>query len=262
MKGMVFAGCSFTHGHGLWAYGDFDKLPKDDNPYEDKINAYMRYVETQRFPRLVANHFNSWEFVRTDVSGDDENSVGLLHYIFKRKYDIVYENEPTFFDYSDISHVIFQTSYIDRCSYIYNQDNKDRERITEIPKEHQVDTLLEWGFKNIEDYFSALKEQWYAEIKYIFEILESKGIKCYMLSITDDYLDLMKNDSFIKDRFIEMNYDGKKFNTIRELMDYDTSLKIANDYDTLKTPPKDEHPSLRCHRIIANSIIKKIEENE
>lgn len=259
---MVFAGCSFTHGHGLWAYGDFDELPSDDNPLHHKITAYERFVQSIRFPRLVANHFNSWEFVRQDYSGDDENSVGLLHNIFKRKYGILYENEPKFFDYSDISHVIFQTSYIDRCSYIYNQENKQRERITEIPEKHQVNTLLDWGFENIEDYFNALRKQWYSEIRYIFEILESKGIKCYLLSITDDYLKLMENDSFMQDRFIKMKYDGKEFNTIRELLDYDKSLIIKNDYKNLKNPPLDRHPSLVCHKIIANSIIKKIEENE
>lgn len=261
MKGMVFAGCSFTHGHGLWAYGDFDELPKDDNPLDHKIHAYKRFTKSQRFPRLVANHFNRWEFVRENYSGDDENSVGLLHYIFKRKYDILYE-EYTFFDYSDISHVIFQTSYIDRCSYIYNQDNKERERITEIPEEYQIQTLLEWGFENIEDYYNALRKQWYDEIRYIFEILESNGIKCYLFSITDDYLKLMENDSFIKNRFIKMNYDGKEFNTIYDLMEYDNSLIIQNDYKNFKTPPLDRHPSLACHKIIANSIIKKIEENE
>lgn len=258
---MVFAGCSFTHGHGLWSYGDFDELPVDDVPLDHKIDAYTRYVQSQRFARKVANHFNSWEFVRDAVSGDDENSVGLLHYIFKRKYDIVYEKERTFFDYSDISHVIFQTSYIDRCSYIVNQESKERYRLNSYPIDDQLNILSSWGFKSFDEYFLELKKQWYAEIKHIFEILESNNVKCYILCITDDYLDLMETDSFIKDRFIKMKYDEHEFDTILDLIDYDNSLMIENDCQNLKNPPIDKHPSLKCHEIIANSIINKIEQN-
>lgn len=223
--------------------------------------ALVRYTSTRRFPRLVAQHFGTWEFVRDDYSGDDEDSIGILNKMFRIDKRIYYDKQPDVYKFEDISHVIFQTSYIDRCSYIYTQDTKKRKRISELDEQYVVSTLLEWGFDNIEDYYKQLKFQWYNEIKEMFLLLESKGIKCYMISITNDYLELIENDSFIKDRFIKINYQGIEFNTISELMEYDMSLIIENDYVNLKNPPKDKHPSLECHKIIANSIIKKIEQN-
>jgi len=260
MKGMVFVGCSFTHGHGLWAYGDFSGKPKDDSVVYDKINTFEKFTQSQRFPRLVANYFNSWEFVRKDYSGDDHDSVGILNHIFRIESPIQYI-ENIKFDFDDISHVIFQTSYIDRCPYIFNQQTKERKRIDEVDEKYLVSTLLEWRFDNVEDYYNSLKLQWYNEIKNTFLLLESKGIKCYILSITDDYLDFIKNDSFMKNKFIQIEYRDKTFDTILELFEHDKSLMIGNDKKNLKNPPMDYHPSLNCHKLIANSIIKKIKKH-
>lgn len=260
MKGMVFVGCSFTHGHGLWAYGDFSGKRQDDRPNDDKINTFERFTHSQRFPRLVANHFNSWEFVRRDYSGDDENSIGLINHIFQIESPIRYF-ENVKFDFEDISHVIFQTSYIDRCPYIFNQETKERRRLDHIDEQYVINTLLEWGFENVEDYYEGLKLQWYNEIKKTFLLLESKGIKCYILSITDDYLNFIEEDSYMKDRFIEITYQNKIFSTIRDLFEYDKKLMIVNDTDVLKNPPLDFHPSLKCHKVLSKAIIEKIEKN-
>jgi hypothetical protein len=260
MKGIVFTGCSFTHGHGLWAYGDFSGKRQDDNINDDKINAFEKFTQSQRFPRLVANHFNSWEFVRKDYSGDDENSIGILNHIFQIESPIKYL-EQVKFDFDDISHVIFQTSYIDRCPYIYNQETKERKRLDHIDEKYVVNTLLEWGFDNVEDYYKALKLQWYNEIKKIFLLLESKGIKCYIISITNDYLNFIENDLYMKDKLIKITYENKIFNTIIDLFNYDEKLMIINDTDVLETPPTDLHPSLKCHKILSKSIIEKIEKN-
>jgi len=260
MKGIVFVGCSFTHGHGLWAYGDFSGKRQDDNINDDKINAFEKFTQSQRFPRLVANHFNSWEFVRKDYSGDDENSIGILNHIFQIESPIKYL-EQVKFDFDDISHVIFQTSYIDRCPYIYNQETKERKRLDHIDEKYVVNTLLEWGFDNVEDYYKALKLQWYNEIKKIFLLLESKGIKCYIISITNDYLNFIENDLYMKDKLIKITYENKIFNTIIDLFNYDEKLMIINDTDVLETPPTDLHPSLKCHKILSKSIIEKIEKN-
>lgn len=257
---MVFVGCSFTHGHGLWTYGDFSGKRQDDSPNEDKINTFERFTQSQRFPRLVANYFNSWEFVRRDYSGDDENSIGLINHIFQIDSPIRYF-ENIKFDFEDISHLIFQTSYIDRCPFIYNQETKERKRLDHIDERHVVNTLLKWGFEDVDDYYDALRLQWYTEIKKTFLFLESKGITCYIMSITDDYLNFIEEDSYMRDKFIEITYENKIFSTIQDLFEYDKKLMIVNDTDVLKNPPFDLHPSLKCHKILSKSIIEKIENN-
>ena len=43
-------------------------------------------------------------------------------------------------------------------------------------------------------------------------------------------------------------------------MDYDKSMNIKTDREFFgPLPPDDSHPSKKCHRVIADSIIKKIE---
>lgn len=260
MKGIIFAGCSFTHGHGLWFYSN---LKTQDCIFTEPSydSAVKRYISSKRFARLVSNHFDTWEFVRDDYSGDDENSVGIINHLFEIDSPIQYTQQNNKFNFDDISHLIFQTSFIDRCSYILDDTLSHRVRITEIEDSQQVDTLIEWGFTNIEDYYTELRKQWYSQIRDLFKILESNNIKCYMLSITDDYLNLIENDDFMKDKFIEIGYDDKKFKTITELFDYDKTLIIKNDSKNLENPPMDNHPSLKCHEIIAKSIIDKIEKN-
>ena len=40
------------------------------------------------------------------------------------------------------------------------------------------------------------------------------------------------------------------------------NLKIKYDYENFTIPPGDEHPSKKCHEIIAENIINKIETYE
>ena len=37
---------------------------------------------------------------------------------------------------------------------------------------------------------------------------------------------------------------------------------IINDYENFLIPPKDEHPTKKCHEIIAAKLIEKIEKLE
>jgi len=258
MKGIVFAGCSFTHGHGLWNYGDFSGKGTDDQPNHDKIETFERFTQSRRFARLVANYFNSWEYVRKGYSGDDETSIGIINHMFDIDSPIQFTQEAIKFDFDDISHLIFQTSYIDRCPIILDENCTNRVRLRDIAKEHQIETLISWGCDTYEIYINKLKHQWYSQVRKLFKFLESKGIKCYMISITDDYLSFIDEDEYIRNKFIEIDYKNKKFKTITELLDFDNSLMISKDFKNLKNPPEDKHPSLICHEIISNSIINNI----
>ena len=70
-KGMVFAGCSFTWGQGLYFYSNMPNLDYENaNFYPScKItDAHIRYKDAIRFPRLVANHFETFEIVAKQLS--------------------------------------------------------------------------------------------------------------------------------------------------------------------------------------------------
>jgi hypothetical protein len=254
MKGMVFLGCSFTFGHGLWHYTKEEGLPKDDiciSP-KDFPNAHT-FMKNNRYSKIVSNHFGKFDIVRSHTAGCDEVSLEFLSEIlglntWQRKY-----TTDESFNFDQISHVIFQTSYLDRCA-LYENGKK--------MKIYDSQTIWkERGkiIKEVESFWDELKHFYYNKIKEMFLFLEEKNIKCYMLALTDDYWDLIQEDEYIKQRFIKLEYDGKSFNNYLDLFIYDEKLKIDNDTDNFENLPRDGHPSLKCHKVVADSIIKKLE---
>jgi hypothetical protein len=253
MKRIIFAGCSFTYGHGLWQYTKEEGMSKDDvwvSPKEFPVS--LDFMRKNRFPRLVSKYFGTLEVIRDFTSGSDKLSLEFVPELLRfntwepkwAKVDL---------DFSEISHLVFQTSYLDRCSLI--KDGKEI-WIGDLAKVWKNYPNIS---PNVKEFWTELKITYYNKIRDLFLFLEDKGIKCYMLAITDDYFDLIKNDEFIKSRFIDIEYNGTTFKNFGDLFEFDKKLMIINDTDNFEDPPKDFHPSLKCHRIVANSIIKKLE---
>lgn len=258
MKGMIFAGCSFTHGHGLWQYMDIKDNPDDDD-CSSLRSIHRRYQETIRFPRLVANYFNTFEVVRENFSGDDHNSIGYINQLFNIDSNIkFFDNDPlSWFDFDDISYVVIQTSFIDRSPYITDETTLDLVQLSEMENEEYY--LIKWGFSTFREYFIEHTKRWYTQYVKLTNLLESKGIKVLFLNITDDFLNLFESNKYMKNKLVKLQYDNFEFLTINDLFEHDKTLKIENDYKFFgETPPKDLHPSKKCHEVIAKSIIQKI----
>ena len=253
MKRIIFAGCSFTYGHGLWQYTKEEGMSKDDvwvSPKEFPVS--LDFMRKNRFSRLVSNYFGTQEIIRDFTAGSDQLNLEFVPEVLRFN-----TWEPKWakidFDFSEISHLVFQTSYLDRCSLI--KDGKEV-YIGDLAKVWKNYPNIS---PNVKEFWKELKITYYNKIRDLFLFLEDKGIKCYMLAITDDYFDLIKNDEFIKSRFINIEYNGTTFKNFGDLFAFDKKLMIINDTDNFEDPPKDFHPSLKCHRIVANSIIKKLE---
>jgi hypothetical protein len=91
---------------------------------------------------------------------------------------------------------------------------------------------------------------------------EDRGIKTYILSWPHEFIKLLEKDEWIKERWITFNYEGKNYECIEYLNENNPELEIYKDYASFKVPPQDSHPSLKCHQIIAENIIKFIENKE
>ena len=86
-----------------------------------------------------------------------------------------------------------------------------------------------------------------------------KGVKTKVLNWPNDYVDMMLNDEFFKDRYIYLEHDGKKYKSIDELFLNVPNTMISKDYEFFgSNPPNDNHPSLLSQKIISDSIIKSI----
>ncbi len=84
------------------------------------------------------------------------------------------------------------------------------------------------------------------------------GIKTKLLSWTPDYVNIIKNDKFLNERFITLKYNDNEYNCIQDLTTENSNLIIRNDFKNLKNPPMDSHISKECHNVIANNIIENI----
>lgn len=252
MKKIIFAGCSFTYGHGLWHYTKEEGLPKDDKViYYYEFPESLHFMEKKRFARLVSEHLGAKEILKPTTSGNDEVSLYFIRELFGLKNPKRWTEDEL--NYDEVTHLIFQTSFLDRCSLYENGRRIQVSDFEDYFSNPRIST------SDLGQFWEKMKLFYYNEIRNLFEFLEEKNIKCYMIAMDNDYQDLIEKDDYIKKRFIQIDYDEKTFNTFRSLWEYNPKLSICNDTDFFNSPPKDLHPTLEWHKVIANSIIKKLE---
>jgi hypothetical protein len=257
MKGIIFAGCSFTWGQGLYFYSDFPNVvpQTDDDFHPDKLtDAHIKFKDSIRFPRLVANHFNTIEIVRKPNGGNDKMSMDFVNGILNDggddgKYYI-----------GEIDYIILQTSQIVRngFEFIYNNTKYN------ITDSHSDKVFINWLIQEnltYDEWFTSFCQQVFDDIKKFFIFYEEKGIKTRVLSWQNDLVPYILNDKFMNDRHIKLDYMTDRYNSIDDLVKSNQNMLIATDYSTFEKPINDRHPSKLCHRIIANNIITNIKKD-
>lgn len=273
MRGIIFAGCSFTWGQGLYYYSDLDNtnLSYKNSEFNmiDLRLAQIKYMESKRFPRLVANHFNTFEVVQKYNGGRDtlsiefiDNTLGLKNKLDRDEYLFPLEFEP-----KDFNFIIFQTSQVLRNPYKLIFDNKEFvfESGIHHPSHKATFNIFCKYLKSIDLTF----EEWYSDfivsnienIKQKLSLYEEAfNINTRLLCWTDEYLPYIKTDTFLSKRLIHLEYDNNVFKCIQNLIEFEPEFEIINNKKFFEeNTPNDEHPSMECHKIIADSIIKNIE---
>ena len=290
MNGILFAGCSFTWGQGLYYYSDLKRIPtmKEWNfDYSLMTDALVNFKNTVRYPRMVANHFKTFEVCRDTNGGSDELSVQFI----KTAFDMDDKINGSFeyltkqkFKYEDISYVIFQTTQPYRSSFkfvykdktYYMWPNPQRTEMVRICKleDSGIYTEIDNPIDIFSDYLNETNvgvNEWlkqhieyvYNNIKETLITLEKNGVKTKVLNWPNDYVDMMLNDEFFKDRYVYLEHDGKKYKSIDELFLNVPNTMISKDYEFFgSNPPNDNHPSLLSQKIISDSIIKSINSNK
>jgi hypothetical protein len=265
MKGLLFGGCSFTWGQGLYYYSNLEKLPILENDYSYHPNmireSHLRYKDTIRYPRLVANHFNTFEVVK-DNDGPLLGNGGSEDETFDF-FDDIFENKKRFF-YDDFDYMIIQLSYVYRNKFFYTYNNSTEHAIINPidGKFHQINSTFNDYYVNDHINFDSIVNdhlnQQFNRLKNKMLFYENKGIKTKIISWQNDLLEKIFSDDFTKERYIKMEYGEKIVNTIEDLMRLDNNkFKIESDtYFSKKI--LDNHPSKYCHEIIAKSIIKNL----
>lgn len=270
MKGILFGGCSFTWGQGLYHYSDLERLHHSDKSYlfnpSDVTTAQLTMMKTIRYSRLVANHFNTFDYQKMQNGGSEDVTFEFLDNVFHpgpnngiRGTHLTSET----YDYDDFDFFIIQLSqlYRNRFNYILNGEEQSS-IIWNSANGNNVDNFKEWMIKNeldIDEWVEIFKNLQIKRLIEKFQFLESVGIKCRLLCWEDDLIEKIKSNNYLAKRFITLDYNHVKYNTIARMMHINRYLEISRDVDNFVDPPKDHHPSKKCHEIIAKSIISNIE---
>ena len=261
MKGILLDGCSYTWGHGLWYYSDLKDKPSDVNKIKD---CHKKYKDSLKFGRLVANYFETFEIDKEHTGGSDDISFEFFETIFKEKHNAYLTLQK--YDYNDVEYIIFQTSQLLRNKFYFTLDGVEQYSILwESSEGYNLENYYKWLISNnltFEDGINLHIKNQIERIKSKFEFYESKGIKTKLFCLEDDYLPHILVDRWFENRFIPLYYKNKRYNSIKELTKDHNFLIIMNDNESFLNPPFDGHPSKLCHRVIADSIIKNIEETK
>jgi hypothetical protein len=270
MKGIIFGGCSFTWGQGLYFYSDLPNLvyPQGEGPFNrhDLKPSHIRFKNTLYYPRLVANHFNTFEVVKNGNGGGEDETFYFFKYVFGKNNGTEDNFTHDRYDYGDIDYMIIQLSQLWRNRFYYDENNPERGMNLDL---HQFDVIkkrfpdfIEWfnnSDKSIEDCNKLMVEQQFNRLKKEVMFYEEKGIKVRILSWPNDLIQHILNDPFLSERFIKLKYNDIEYNSIEDLQRSHKNMIIRYDFENfVGNPPFDHHPSKLCHQVIAKNIINKI----
>ena len=268
-KGMVFAGCSFTWGQGLYYYSNMPTLeePPPDHYRSGLVRwTHHKFQKTIRYPRLVSNHFNTFELTQNFNGGATHSIIEYWKERFKSAPNTSnaksIDNSNRYYDYEDISHVFFQFTQPTRTELTIT----DEEGMKIGPLQryqfwepHNLNAFINWLNKQnltFEQFLHKSKQDDVTNIKEFLQNFESHGIKTAVLTWPNDMVEYIKADPWMAERFIQLEHNGSTWDSIEKLMEIHPELTINSDFEYFTQPPKDHHPSLKCHRIMADAIIK------
>jgi hypothetical protein len=265
MKGIIFAGCSFTWGQGLYYYSDLPNINKlsDNEFHQNKItDSQIKFKNTLYFPRLVANHFNTFEIVKRYNGGSDFDSMEFVEDFFDGKMGFFGK-----FIYEDFSYIIFQTSQIVRNKFSFTFEDVNYEinfNKNQLILNENEKIFMKWLSQNnltYNSWYHTYREQIFQKIKNFLKKYEDFGIKTKIICWQDDILEFILNDVEMSKKLVILEYENKEYKCIDYLQKLNDGMMIFNDTENLNDPPMDTHPSKKCHQIIADSIIKSIEKD-
>jgi hypothetical protein len=279
MKGILFAGDSFTWGEGLHLYSDLPDVHYNEMGYNNKryTPAHKDWINANRFSRRVANHFETFDLVRYHNGGDNGEIFDFIDNIeteYQRRYVDAQPTPHRMFTYklNDFDYIIIQLTDIFRKKVLLPNGKLCNIRSLDSIKDAGFNEYLRNNFDNkLDNFISYYLEKFSKEVEYKIKKYENLGIKkCFITTWHSDILPFIKNNSFLNERLITFYLGDKIVESIWDLQSLD---KISNKYPemTINQDPyflkknivvTNSHTSLTAHKLMANSIIKKIEENE
>ena len=225
-KGVFGLGCSYTWGEGLYYYSDLENLPFSEEHYFDYNNitpSMMLYKDRFKYTQLVADYLNTWCWTNRGNGGSIRSSIND----YARREFI--NNDK--FKYSDFKLLIYQFTE-------YYRDSSDGMSDYE---------LIESQINLVDDLCSDFEEA---------------GVKVITLSWFDNIPQHPTYLSKFKNRHLDIEFD----NIVKPGFDYflrddEYNMTIQSDFSKKGFQKNDLHFNKKGHRLIADLIIKKLEQD-
>ena len=251
-KKFIFAGDSFTWGQGLQYYGEFNDIkimPSNHYVKEFLTDEHVDFIKKNRYSKIVANHLNKVDIVKDENGGSDFESIEFI----KNNID------------ENVEYVLLQTTQPFRSPYryFYKGEEKWLDGSNLHDNNHKLKEFKEYLIEekiNIDDWLYDLKKQIVLNIKDLAIYLDNRNIKFNIISWTNDYLNLIKNDELLSKKFLNLEYGGYTFSCFDTLFSMYPYMTIHKDHEFFgegKTMP-DHHMGLTGHKTIADIILKNI----
>lgn len=273
IKGMAFAGCSFTWGQSLWYYSNLPTVIEQEyNKYDPQfVNfTHRAFTEANRYPRLVAQHYKTFELCQPFNGGSNSTMLDYWQRYALAPNSNLDDKRITnrsvrgpVHDLSDIGYFVIQFSHWARSDITINHRGIQYGPMQRwelfSDKQDLFYEYLEDNNINDEKFFEESKATDVANTKNFILELEKKGICVLVLCWPDDLVPYIEKDPWLSTHIVKLQYENAQYSSISELIAKHPVMRISGDTDFFIEPPKDDHPSLKCHRVIADSIIRHIE---
>ena len=228
----------------------------------------MEYIKANRFSRIVANRFDTFDCVQ-DANG---GSLGQMKEHILKSIKL-YGN--------DLSHIIIQfTEHLRDCTLKDSKHPGDgvRELLdNRIEYERGIITIDEYESssysKRWKDNFGEMsslevddflfKSNVITFLNWVMDISKSNNLvvkfigtwtnDSYRYDTLDKYDIIVSN--FYNKNLIKFKFNKKYYRSIFELTSSNKSFRLVDDFEW----SNNEHPNIKLHNLISNNIIKQID---
>tara|TARA_B110000902_G_scaffold26298_1_gene28663 strand:- start:13 stop:852 length:840 start_codon:yes stop_codon:yes gene_type:complete len=267
-KGIACLGCSYTWGEGLYFYSGLEGLPfKKNHGFNQSTMRppFDLYRQKYRWPRLIANKLDSWEYT-SDIGNGGSN---IAHYSYCLQQPLIWGK----IKYSDFDYLVWQFTDVmrDYPGGFHNTHSLQHEEF-EIAYKIEKQRMLKFAE-------SVIKE-W-----------EQNGVTVLVWNWFDDFIDEDEYNEFFKNRHVPIHFEGNDYFCLNYLIgechdDIDLEktkkgnlddvtykidigkmntktrkkLTIRDDFSEKELQKNDGHLNKLGNEIIADSIYRKIQQ--
>jgi len=232
-KGVLGIGCSYTWGEGLYFYSNLEGLPFSENHYFNHRTvtpAMEAFKDKHKFISLIADYYNTWGFTNPGNGGDHKTLLDWGSQLIE-KYNR--------FKKTDFDLLIFQFTARERDFLKFDLS---------------IENIIE-------------------QVNHLLLDYENLGIKVVSISWDPEIPEHDLYEKYFKHRHVDIHLGSRTFKSFYNLtkdleVDGDPlqnnesyNFTISSDFEKYGFQKNDEHFNLHGHRVVADSIIKKLDED-